>query len=282
MPTAKIREEALPLDRCSALFAKFLDSDDRVHVHFHVHRDRRDKSDSERRHHRRRHHRGSHRPPRRRHRSSSRSRSPVGRRLKKRRRRASTRSPSTTTRPRMPEAPKKAPVKRRICTYWSRGKCRRDKLCTFAHGDSELGSEVPVLPLGVKFREQCKDWACGRCNLDLNCPWLHDQSPRFLDSRDTDDQTAHSDSDDKSMEDRLRRFLVLANGNEVEGEASPTRSRPRPPRSRSGLWPRGSVAREIQPPPSPRSEAVREVQHPPSPRSVSPATLSAMVLDGDV
>ena len=124
------------------------------------------------------------------------------------------------------------------------------------------------MPPGVQFREQCGDWARGHCNMGLNCPWLHDQRPRFL---DTDDQ---SDSDDKSMED-LRRFLVYANGNEVEGEASPTRSRPRPPRSRSGLWPRGSVAREIQPPPSPRSEAVRQVQPPPS------ATLSARFLDCD-
>ena len=87
------------------------------------------------------------------------------------------RRPSASLGPRQPEAP---PVKQTICSFWMDDKCRRGLFCAFAHGADELGSKIPPLPKGVKFREGCKAFhTIGMpCLAGKGCPWLHDQGAR--------------------------------------------------------------------------------------------------------
>lgn len=73
-------------------------------------------------------------------------------------------------------------VKRTICKFWLEGKCRNGDLCTWAHGELELGTPAPVTD-GVhaapgwdgRQRSICRSWQQGLCERGNQCIFAHAQ-----------------------------------------------------------------------------------------------------------
>ncbi|CAJ1367154.1 unnamed protein product [Effrenium voratum] len=79
-------------------------------------------------------------------------------------------------------------VKRTLCKFFLAGACERGDMCTWAHGEEELGQPVGGAPTsldlqahqgfveeGVK-RTICKFWEEGKCKNGEFCTWAHGQA----------------------------------------------------------------------------------------------------------
>mmetsp|Transcript_12331 Transcript_12331/g.28929 ORF Transcript_12331/g.28929 Transcript_12331/m.28929 type:complete len:456 (+) Transcript_12331:120-1487(+) len=67
--------------------------------------------------------------------------------------------------------------KRNICKFWMEGTCQKGELCTWAHGEQELGQPVDGITAALSTvptkRSICKFWTMGACERGELCTWAH-------------------------------------------------------------------------------------------------------------
>ena len=65
--------------------------------------------------------------------------------------------------------------KNHLCIYHAKGECARGSLCTWAHGNREIGQVVvDYKQLGVKL-DMCRHFLAGACWAGADCAWAHSE-----------------------------------------------------------------------------------------------------------
>ena len=69
--------------------------------------------------------------------------------------------------------------KNHLCIYHAKGECARGSLCTWAHGNGEIGQVVvDYKQLGVKL-DMCRHFLAGACWAGADCAWAHSEEEQM-------------------------------------------------------------------------------------------------------
>ncbi len=69
--------------------------------------------------------------------------------------------------------------KNHLCIYHAKGECTRGSLCTWAHGNGEIGQVVfDYKQLGVKL-DMCRHFLAGACWAGADCAWAHSEEEQM-------------------------------------------------------------------------------------------------------